>query len=174
MLGPPAGVFFVIEVGSRRARPFPVRTASTGGRHEWRLEFRTPSGHFVEAACRARLLTSTYTTRAGSSARIEHRTSNPTVAGSNPARRAKGTAGRRATDESRKPFRSPEMPEVQTDCQRALLFQPSPSAATAVAASSCRAGIAWLYVSSVVPMLACPRRSETTFGWMPAASAMLA
>jgi hypothetical protein len=36
------------------------------------------------------------------------------------------------------------------------------------AASSCIPGITWEYVSSVMPIEACPRRSETTFGWTPA------
>ena len=46
--------------------------------------------------------------------------------------------------------------------------------ATRVAASSCIAGMAWLYVSSVTAMLECPRRSWTTFGWTLALSMSVA
>src|SRR5882672_8044357 len=48
------------------------------------------------------------------------------------------------------------------------------SEATSAAAVSCIAGIACEYVSSVIVTEACPRRSETTFGWTPAASASVA
>jgi hypothetical protein len=48
------------------------------------------------------------------------------------------------------------------------------SPAISVAASSCIAGMACEQVSGVIETVACPSRSETTLGWMPARRARVA